>query len=181
MDPFFGEIRIFPFNFPPRDWAFCRGQVIPIQQNPALASLLSNRYGGDGSTTFALPNLQSRAVMGAMGTMPDTTLGAVAGSETVALTVAQLPSHTHTANGISPPIAAYETAAPSATSLPIGPVNMTNQTTTRAFSSATAANVTFAPNMVGASPNPTSNHENRQPYLALNFCICTDGIYPDFP
>src|ERR1700730_3351105 len=96
-DPFVAEIRIFPFNFPPKGWAFCDGQILPISQNTALSSLLGTTYGGDGKSTFALPNLEGSAPMHP-GQGPGLSLhdlGEVGGSETVTLLESEIPSHTH--------------------------------------------------------------------------------------
>src|SRR5688572_18836936 len=100
-DPFVAEIRIFPFNFPPTGWAFCDGQIMPISQNTALFSLLGTTYGGDGKSTFALPDLEGRAAMHP-GQGPGLSLhdlGETGGSETVTLLESEIPSHAHAANG----------------------------------------------------------------------------------
>src|SRR6266480_2550241 len=105
MDPFVAEIRIFPFNFAPTGWAFCDGQLLPISQNTALFSLLGTTYGGDGKSTFALPNLQGCAPMHP-GQGPGLSLhdlGETAGSETVTLLVAEIPVHTHNLMAIGAP------------------------------------------------------------------------------
>src|SRR5215208_900846 len=96
-DPFVAEIRIFPFNFPPKGWAFCNGQMLPLSQNTALFSLLGTTYGGDGKSTFALPNIQSRAVMHPdQGPgLSDHDLGETGGTEAVTLLQSEIPAHTH--------------------------------------------------------------------------------------
>jgi microcystin-dependent protein len=161
-DPFLAEIRIFPYNFAPRGWAFCSGQILPIAQNTALFSLLGTTYGGNGQTTFALPNLQDRVAVG-FGQGPGLSqydLGEMGGTETVTLTSQQLPPHTHTL------MAASDLATEST------PNN------TRVLAGATiyanAGNlVTMA--QAGASGQP---HPNMQPYLVLHFCIAIQGIFP---
>ena len=169
MDPFVAEIRIFPFNFAPRGWAFCDGQILPLSQNTALFSLLGTTYGGDGQSNFALPDLQGNAPMHP-GQGPGLSLhdlGESGGSETVSLLESEIPSHNHAisasnsdANSQSPAgqrfaggvggVAFYDTAAPA-----------------RNF-----ADQALAP-AGGDQP-----HNNMQPYLTLNFCIALQGVYP---
>src|ERR1700704_3179094 len=98
-DPFVAEIRIFPFNFPPKGWAFCNGQLLPIAQNTALFSLLGTFYGGDGKATFALPNLQAMAPLnqGQGPGLSDRFIGETSGSQTVTVLTTEMPAHTHTA------------------------------------------------------------------------------------
>ena len=102
MDPFVAEIRIFPFNFAPRGWAFCNGQILPISQNTALFSLLGTTYGGNGQSTFALPNLQGRAAMfnGQGPGLSLRDLGEQGGTENVTLLITEMPAHTHVVNEI---------------------------------------------------------------------------------
>ncbi|AWK88354.1 phage tail protein [Azospirillum thermophilum] len=181
MDPFIGEIRIFGFDYAPQDWAYCNGQAVPVQQYQALFSLIGNIYGGSGSppTAFNLPNLQSQVPMGAAPMQNNnlTALNQASGAEAVQLTPAQMPTHTHAMGGEVMPQAANQTNTPGPTVLPN--VVIVNGKFSSAFSNA-AANTTFSPIAIsGAGGNGV--HENRQPFLALNFCICTDGIYPDFP
>src|SRR4051794_36394112 len=105
MDPFVAEIRIYPFNFAPKGWAFCSGQILPLSQNTALFSLLGTTYGGNGKTTFALPNLQGSAPMHP-GQGPGLSLhdlGETGGSETVALLVSEMPGHSHSLKGSTTP------------------------------------------------------------------------------
>src|SRR5207253_10775579 len=102
MDPFVAAIRIFPFNFAPKGWAFCSGQLMPISQNTALFSILGTTYGGDGRTTFALPDLRGRTAIGAEGAAPGLsyyTLGQATGSATTVLSASQLPPHNHAISG----------------------------------------------------------------------------------
>ena len=166
-DPFIGQISIFSFAFPPRGWAFCNGQVLSIQQNQALFSLLGTTYGGDGITTFALPNLQSRAATSAgqgAGLSPYT-LGQVGGEAGHALTTQETPPHTHGAatasnTNLMTPQAGYW--APN--------------TGGNAIYSATGVALMSA-NAVGSSGNGQP-HENMQPHLPLNFCIALVGVFP---
>jgi microcystin-dependent protein len=167
-DPFVAEIRVFGFNFAPTGWASCDGQVLPISQNTALFSLLGTTYGGDGRTTFALPNLNQRFAMGA-GQGPGLSprdLGEVGGEAQVALSSAEMPAHTHQLMAA----AAATTGSPASAGLapPAGGV-LTYRTpgtlATMASDSTAAAG--------GNQP-----HENRQPGLSLNFCIALQGVFP---
>ena len=163
-DPFIGQIALFPYNFAPRGWAFCNGQLLSIAQNTALFSLLGTTFGGNGQTTFALPDLRGRAVMSsgqAPGLSPYV-LGQQGGNETVTLVTAQVPAHTHT-------IMASQndaTASSPANTVPAG-----------GGAYGTALNTSMNAGMVqvvgGSQP-----HENRPPYLVLNYCIALEGIYP---
>jgi microcystin-dependent protein len=160
--PFIGEIRLFGFHFQPVGWAFCRGQLLSIAQNTALFALLGTTYGGNGTTTFGLPNLQGRVAVG-FGNGPGLSpvdLGEMAGAETVTLTSPQLPSHSHTMTGAT---------GAATTNRPTG-----------AFSGAgnlysTTDNVAMGPTGATGGSQP---HENRQPYLGLNYCIALQGIFP---
>ncbi len=168
-EPFIAEIRVLPFNFAPKGWASCNGQLIPISQNTALFSLLGTNYGGNGTTTFALPDLRAQFVMGtgAGPGLTPRTVGEVIGTPTVSLTSAEMPAHSHglragiTAGSSSP---AGNAMAPTA----VGGGNVY-----RAPGATTA--------MAAASISPAGGsqpHENRQPYLGLNFCIALQGIFP---
>lgn len=165
-EPFLAEIRIFAGNFAPRGWAFCNGQLLPIAQNTALFSLIGTTYGGDGRTTTALPNLKGRAPMHP-GRGPGLTarrLGQRGGTETVTLTEAQMPNHTHTLRA--------EEDEPGDDNDP------NNQVVAR-------AGVWAAPNnLVAMRPDALTNaggslaHNNVQPFLTMNFIIALVGLYP---
>ena len=164
-DPFIGEIRAFGFNFPPRGWATCSGQILPIAQNTALFSLLGTTYGGNGQTTFALPDLRGRVPVhfGQGPGLSNVVLGQQAGSESVTLTSEQMPSHNHA-------IAASNGAA--------GASRPSNNFPAAGGAYATATdgttmNAGMVRNTGGGQP-----HENRQPYLGLNICIALAGIFP---
>ena len=167
-EPFIAEIRIFAGNFAPRGWAFCNGQLLPIDQNTALFSLIGTTYGGDGRTTTALPNLQGRAPMHP-GRGPGLTarrLGEAGGSETVALNQAQVPAHTHTIAASSRP---GDLADPAGRSL-----------ARSRGGKAYHAPETLVP-MADQAISPTGSsqpHNNMQPYLAINFIIALTGLYP---
>jgi microcystin-dependent protein len=161
-EPFLSEIRIMSFGFAPKGWALCDGQLLPINQNQALFSLLGTVYGGDGRVNFGLPNLQSRVPIH-MGN--GHTLGERGGEQAHTLSISEIPTHTHVANGSSTPA---ETNAPDNTAY-LGVV----------------AN-TYAPagNLVALAPSTISNvggsqaHQNMQPHLVLNFSIALQGIFP---
>ena len=167
-NPFVAEIRIFAGNFAPRGWAFCNGQILPISQNTALFSLLGTTYGGNGQSTFALPNLQGSAPMHP-GQGPGLSLhdlGEQSGSETVTLVVSELPSHPHTAQ---PKTSLGNQAVPTGKSW--------------AGSNIAKQYVSSAPNvqMNPAALTPTGGslpHNNMPPYLFLNFIIALQGVFP---
>jgi microcystin-dependent protein len=161
--PFLGEIKMFAFGFAPRGWAFCNGQILSIQQNAALFSLLGTTYGGNGQTNFALPNLQGRAPAHIGNSI---VLGQQAGSPTVTLNATQIPQHTHT-------VLAASGAANNA-----NPINNRFAKTTdgtqlyQSGGNYTQVASTF-PNVGGSQP-----HNNMQPYLVLQFSIALQGIFP---
>jgi microcystin-dependent protein len=165
-EPFLAEIRIVGFNFAPRGWAFCDGQILPINQNQSLYSLLGTTYGGDGRTSFALPDLRGRTpihVGSSNGTSH--TLGQKSGEETHTISVAELPQHSHvmqattnTATSTSPGGNVLATAGANVYR------NLTNPT---AIASGSVANVGIG-----------QAHENMQPWLAVNFCIALQGLFP---
>lgn len=168
-DQFLAEIRIFPFNFPPTGWAFCNGQIMPLSQNTALFALLGTTYGGDGKSTFALPNMLDNAPMqpGQGQGLSLRDLGEMSGTETVTLLVSEIPVHTHTlqgsfddANNIEPEGRYYGRGNP----VYAAPAALGNM----AFQSLAPAG--------GGLP-----HNNMQPYLTLNFCIALQGIFPQRP
>jgi microcystin-dependent protein len=159
-DPYLGEIRVFPFGFAPRGWALCNGQILPINQNQALFSLLGIAFGGDGRTTFALPDLQGRVPMHESSTQ---SIGISAGEESHTLTQVEMPSHTHsvwarpTANTGFPEDAVWAAS------------------TETAF--AASPNATMSPNAV-ATAGGNQPHENRPPYLVVGFAMAIEGIFP---
>ena len=159
-EPFVAELRIFSFNFPPKGWAFANGQLLPINQNQALFSLLGTTYGGNGQTTFALPNLQGRIPLH-MGS--GFNLGQVGGEQSHALTQAEIPSHTH-------PVTATSKAADQ--SNPSGNVWAQGN---NAYNS--AGDATMPPNAIGAT-GQNQPHDNMPPYLVLNIAIALLGIFP---
>lgn len=170
-EPFMGMISTFGFNFPPRGWAQCNGQLMPIAQFDALFSLLGTTYGGDGVNTFALPDLRGRTAVSpgqSPGTNINWQLGQMVGVESVALTIVELPAHSHALNcsnaGANQPspsnhITAVESSGSSAT-----------------YSDG-APGTTMKAGSIGPSGGGQA-HENMQPYLTINFCIALEGIYP---
>jgi len=167
-DPFIGEIMIFAGNFAPRGWAFCEGQLLPIAQNTALFSLLGTTYGGNGQTTFALPDLRGRAPIhpGQGPGLPNYVLGEVAGEPTHTLIATEMPMHTHAARADS---------ANGTSDTPTGLVPSRNPAGIPAYGSGTAA--TLAPTAIDIAGG-SQPHNNMPPYLAINYCICLEGIFP---
>ena len=159
-EPFLSEIRLFSFNFAPKGWALAAGQLLPINQNQALFSLLGTTYGGNGTTNFALPDLRGRVPM---HTGQGHDLGKNSGSTTVTLSIAEMAQHTHTMNA----------------------VNDTNTGTGQNDALLGAAPIYGAPaNLVAmnnssiTSTGASQPHENMQPFLTLNYCIALQGIFP---
>ena len=171
MDPFVAEIRILPFNFAPKGWAFCDGQILPLSQNTALFSLLGTTYGGDGKSTFALPDLQGNAPIHA-GQGPGLSLydlGQSGGSDTITLLQSEIPVHSH-AMFNAPTIVAADSNICTGNSM--------------GKSSQGNAYIPSSGNFVQLSPSALTPaggslpHNNMQPYLTLNFCIALQGVYP---
>jgi microcystin-dependent protein len=169
MDPFVAEIRIFPFNFAPKGWAFCDGQILPLSQNTALFSLLGTTYGGDGKSNFALPNMQGNAPMHP-GQGPGLSLhdlGEAGGNGTVELLESELPSHSHVLRADTDDAADTNVPSPNA-SLALS----TGGTLYQAAGGAVLAAQALPP-AGGDQP-----HNNMQPYLTFNFNIALQGVYP---
>ena len=173
MDPFVAEIRIFPFNFAPKGWAFCDGQILPLSQNTALFSLLGTTYGGDGKSNFALPNLQGAAPMqqGQGQGLSLYSLGEVTGTASVTLLTSEMPAHNHTMQADFDHFNAKATA-------PNGAV-MVNDSPKLTFANAPAAPTLqqMNPAMISVAGGSVP-HNNLMPYLTLNYCIALQGVYP---
>ena len=173
--PFLGQIQPFGFGFAPRNWALCNGQILSIAQNTALFSLLGTMYGGNGQTTFALPNLQSRVPMH-YGSFNGNQYfqGEEAGEETVTLTTNEMPAHAHTFSGTSS--AANFKAATDGTVL----AQSNNKGTTPGDPYYAADNNTLRPLNPGSVPpfGGSQPHTNLQPYLTISWCIAMAGVFP---
>lgn len=183
-EPFVGQIQPFGFNFAPRGWALCDGQLMAVSSNDALFSLLGTIYGGDGRTTFGIPDLRGRAPIhfGNGPGLSNRNIGSKGGAETATLTVAEMPSHNHTGNATLSGKVKCNSGAGNVDT-PVGnslaTISRTNQ-----YSNA-GANTDMADGTVDASGNLTTSnaggslpHINMQPYLTINYCIALVGIYP---
>ena len=169
MDPFIAEIKLFAGNFPPRGWAFCEGQLLPVSQNTALFSIIGTIYGGDGRTTFGLPDLRGRVAIGP-GNGPGLSSyreGQRGGVEHVILTQSQMPAHSHGVRAVT-------TVGNSAD--PTGRLLANTSGLDREYSDA-AANTTMNGTMI-ANTGGNLSHENRQPFLAVYYIIALQGVYP---
>lgn len=160
-EPFLSEIRLFSFNFPPKGWAFCNGQLLPINQNQALFSLLGTTYGGNGQTNFALPDLRGRC---AMHEGSGFTLGQQGGTESVTLTQQQMPTHLHF----------MQAAAKD------GDVNIAAGNLLANFNNGYRGASNLVPLLAGTISNVGGSqpHSNMAPYIVINFCIALQGIFP---
>ncbi len=162
-EPFLAEIRIMSFGFPPKGWATCDGQLLPINQNQALFSLLGTTYGGDGRVNFGLPNLQGRAPIH-MGN--GHTLGEQGGEQAHTLSISEIPTHAHVANAVS---------AVASTNVPASNVMLAQSAGAQLYGSGNP--VAMAPNAL-ANVGGSQAHLNMQPFLVLNFSIALQGIFP---
>lgn len=175
--PFIGELRTFGFNFAPRGWAMCNGQLLAIAQNQALFSLLGTTYGGNGTTNFALPNLQGRMALHFGTGLSNYVQGQVAGTASVTMLAANMPSHTHTAQATATQPAS---TGGGGADTPVGnvPANSAPQLN---FAGIGAATGSLASPSVSATAQPAGGNQpfaNMPPYLALNICIALQGIFP---
>ena len=177
MNPFIGQITLFPFNFAPKGWAMCEGQLLPISQYTALFSLLGTYYGGNGVSNFALPDLRGRAPIG-QGQVPGLSpyvIGETQGVETVSLSAAQSPAHAH----VFPAF-----ASPATTNAPGGALPAEGHGTGRGGAAVntyaplqSGKATTLAPGQVSVAGGGQA-HNNLQPYLTLNWCIALQGVFP---
>lgn len=169
-EPFLGEIKLVSFNFPPKGWAFCNGQVLAINQNQALFALLGTNYGGDGARTFQLPNLQGKVIVH-QGTGSDDhtySIGALGGATTVQITDATMPKHSHTMSVVSK---AGTSPNPASLALAVAPAAVGNL---YGASRSTAIMPANAIQYYGSNVP----HTNMMPYLVLNYIIALTGIFP---
>jgi microcystin-dependent protein len=170
-DPFVAEIRIFPFNFAPTGWALCNGQLLPISQNTALFSLLGTFYGGDGKSTFALPDLQGAVPVNAgqgLG-LSDRFQGEMGGTDHVTLLGAEMPAHTHSLRA-NPQLGDSPSPAADRAIARLGSINVFQTS-----SNASLTNMAFDGLPVAGGDQP---HNNLMPYLTLNYCIALQGVFP---
>jgi microcystin-dependent protein len=163
-EPFLSEIKIMSFNFPPKGWAMCNGQLLPINQNQALFSLLGTTYGGDGRVNFGLPNLQGRAPIH-MGN--GHTLGEIGGEQAHTLSISELPTHTHTASAAN---------VPATTNGPSGAPMIAQSVGANMYGA--ASNLQAMAPQAFANVGGSQAHLNMQPFLTLTFCIALQGIFP---
>ena len=162
-EPFLAEIRIVGFNFAPRGWAFCSGQILPISQNQALYSLLGTTYGGDGRVTFALPELRGRTPIGVGNSV---SLGQKRGTETETLTTAQIPLHSHN----------IQLADAEGTNTPTNTASLSKSKFDTRFTTEPATENMHANSITNTGGG--QSHSNMQPYLAVNYCIALIGLFP---
>ncbi len=167
MNPYLGEIRIFAFNFAPKGWAMCNGQLLAISSNTALFALIGTYYGGNGSSTFALPDLRSRVPIhqGTGHGLSPYNIGQIGGNETVTLNIQQMPQHNHNVQVFN---------APGNTNK-AGGNYLADSTSGNLYQSVQNATLNAAAVSLSGNSQP---HNNIQPYLTLNFCIATSGIFP---
>jgi microcystin-dependent protein len=186
IDAFVGQILVIPFNFAPKGFAMCHGQLMPINLNTALFSLLGTTYGGDGKTTFALPDLRGRVPL-KFGQGPGLTAyveGETGGTETMALIATQLPQHTHAVDTSAMTATARCSGAPGNQGSPVGTVPAVGAGGALTYSNAgadapmSAAAIAMGGTLTAANAGASQPHDNRQPYLALNYCIALQGIFP---
>jgi microcystin-dependent protein len=171
-DPFVAEIRIFPFNFAPKGWAWCDGQLLPLSQNTALFSLLGTTYGGNGKSNFALPDLQGRAPMHP-GQGPGLSLhdlGETGGSETVTLLESEIPAHNHALRA--------DGADPADIQAPSPAVVLARSAGGNAYQTVTNANMVAMSDQALAPAGGDQPHNNLQPYLTFYFAIALQGVFP---
>ncbi len=168
-EPFLGEIKIVSWNFAPQGWAFCQGQLLPINQNQALFSLLGTTYGGNGQTNFALPDLRARVPIHKGSGF---TLGQVAGQENHSLTISERPTHLHIVNALAPSDGSLNTNVPTG--------NLLSNSAPNEIYNSGASSPPLISHGVATISNTGVNqpHSNMQPFLTLNFIIALQGIFP---
>ncbi len=185
-EPFLAQIALFGFNFAPKGWAFCQGQLMPISQNTALFSLLGTIYGGDGKSNFALPNLQGRVPLhfGQGPGLSSYNQGQTAGSDVITLLPTQIPAHTHAMTGALTATAKCKNGLGNAAT-PVANVPASEAAGTTATYSNLAPNATMKAGAIAISgslgelpPGNGQPHPNLQPYLTMSYCIALQGVFP---
>lgn len=164
-EPFLSEIKMIPWTFPPKGWAFCNGQTLSLSQNQALFALLGTTYGGNGVTTFQLPNLQGRVPVMQSASIP---LGATGGESAHTLLTSEMPAHTHTPKGVN--------SAPTTNSPANATLSQPSTVVGNLYGAATGL-AALAPQAI-ANAGGSQPHSNEQPYLVINFVIALVGIFP---
>lgn len=174
-DPFVAEIRIFPFNFAPKGWAFCDGQLLPVSQNTALFSLLGTTYGGDGKSTFALPDMQGNAPMqpGQGPGLSPHDLGETGGTETVTLLQSEMPLHPHSLMALNSDFGNLNAPSPLR--------SLARSGSATAYQANSTTGITQMSPSALAPAGGDQPHNNMMPYLTLSFCIAMQGIFPSRP
>lgn len=174
MDPFVAEIRIVPFNFPPKGWAFCNGQIMPLSQNTALFALLGTTYGGDGKSTFALPNLQGSVALhpGQGQGLSERFLGEIGGAQFVTLLVSEMPVHTHAMNA---------NTSPATVTVPSTDSSLARSGGGAFYKQSPFGNITQMAPQALPPAGGSLPHNNMQPYLTLNYIIALQGVFPARP
>ena len=179
MDEYIGIVKLFAGNFAPRGWAMCNGQLMSIAQNTALFSILGTTYGGDGQTTFALPNLQGAVAIGQGNSSKGSyVLGEIGGTPNVTLTIAQMPAHTHAAT-LAFSSANSTTPKPASTSVAATPgyTSGRDYVSTLGYNDATP-DIRMTNSVTNAPTGQSTPVSVMQPYLALNYIICLEGLFP---
>ena len=170
-EPYVGQIIAVGFNFAPEGWLLCNGQLLPISQYDVLYSLIGTTYGGDGVSTFALPDLQGRVALGSgQGAgLGNYVIGQKAGTENVTVATANMPAHSHTVQAVT----AGTSAAPASTLIFGGSTG-----TAKVFGGSASSTTALAPSVISTAPGGGQGHENRQPLQTINYIIAWAGVYP---
>jgi microcystin-dependent protein len=171
--PYIGEVRTFGFPFAPTSYVFCNGQSLPISQYQTLYTIIGTTYGGNGTTTFNVPNMQGNAPMhwGNGSGLSPRTLGEPSGVNQVTLTIQQIPNHTHMVASANTTVPAQQTGTPTSSAY-VGPSSPAN-----AYDPTNAPSINFSPKMI-TNAGSSLPHPNEQPLLAINFCIAVFGVFP---